>query len=100
VAGPLTCLANENIEEFGPLHFSLEPDSATAPTRDLHLSARAAVGSRHMIRLVVLEAACLAGLGDIAAAAKKPAPPPASEVVMPVLAGNKADRRPLAIKLD
>lgn len=57
-------------------------------------------GSRHVIRIVLLGVACLAGVGAIAAAAKKSAPPPAPEVVMPVVAGNKADRLPFAIKLD
>lgn len=52
-----------------------------------------------MIRIVVLGVACLAGVGAIAAVAKKSAPPPAPEVVMPVVAGNKADRLPFAIKL-
>ena len=51
-----------------------------------------------MIRAVALGVVCLAGLGAIAAAAKKSAPPP--EVVMPVAAGNKADRLPLVINLD
>ena len=48
-----------------------------------------------MIRTVALGVACLAGLGAIAAAAIKSPPPP--EVVMPVVAGNKADRLPLII---
>lgn len=52
-----------------------------------------------MIRTVALGVACLAGLGAIAAAAKKsPSPPP--EVVMPVVAGNKTDRLPLIINRD
>ena len=38
----------------------------------------------------------LAGLGAIAAAARK-SPPPAPEVVMPIVAGNKVDRLPLVI---
>ncbi|MGY4282691.1 hypothetical protein ACVWXO_001911 [Bradyrhizobium sp. LM2.7] len=53
-----------------------------------------------MIRIVVLGVACLAGLGAIAAAAKKSAPPPAPEMIMPVVAGNKTDRLPFTIKLD
>lgn len=57
-------------------------------------------GGRHMIRIVVLGVACLAGVGAIAAAAKKSAPPSAPELVMPIVAGNKADRLPFAIKLD
>lgn len=52
-----------------------------------------------MIRSVALGVACLAGLGAIATAAKKsPLPPP--EAVMPVVAGNKADRLPLIINRD
>jgi hypothetical protein len=46
-------------------------------------------------RTVALGVACLAGLGAMAAAAIKSPPPP--EVVMPVVAGNKADRLPLII---
>lgn len=53
-----------------------------------------------MIRAVALGVVCLAALGAIAAAAKKSAPPPAPEVVMPVVAGNKADRMPLVINQD
>ena len=49
-----------------------------------------------MIRTVALGVVCLAGLGAIAAAAKK-SPPPPPEVVMPMVAGNKADRLPLKI---
>ena len=52
-----------------------------------------------MIRTVALGFICLAGLGAIAAAAKKSTPPPL-EVVMPVVSGNKADRLPLAINED
>ena len=52
-----------------------------------------------MIRTVALGVVCLAGLGAIAAAAKK-SPPPLPEVVMPVVAGNKADRLPLIINQD
>ena len=51
-----------------------------------------------MIRTVALGFICLAGLGAIAAAAKKSTPPP--EVVMPVVSGNKADRLPLTINED
>ena len=53
-----------------------------------------------VIRAVALGVACLAGLGAIAAAAKKLPPVPAPEIVMPVVAGNKADRLPLAINQD
>jgi hypothetical protein len=52
-----------------------------------------------VIRTVALGVACLAGLGAIAAAAIK-SPPPPPEVVMPVVAGNKADRLPLIINRD
>ena len=52
-----------------------------------------------MIRTVALGFICLAGLGAIAAAAKKSTPPPL-EVVMPVVSGNKTDRLPLAINED
>ena len=57
-------------------------------------------GSSHVIRAVALGVVCLAGLGAIAAAAKKSGPAPAPEVIMPVVAGNKADRLPLAINQD
>ena len=50
-----------------------------------------------MIRTIALGVACLAGLGAIAAAKKSPPPP---EVVMPVVAGNKADRLPLIMHQD
>lgn len=53
-----------------------------------------------MIRIVVLGVACLVGLGAIAAATKKSGPPPAADVVMPIVAGNKADRLPFTIKMD
>src|SRR5258708_579946 len=59
-----------------------------------------ALGGSHVIRAVALGVVCLAGLGVIAAAAKKSAPAPAPEVVMPVVAGNKADRLPLVINQD
>ena len=52
-----------------------------------------------MIRTVALGFICLAGLGAIAASAKKSTPPP-PEVVMPVVSGNKTDRLPLTIKED
>jgi hypothetical protein len=52
-----------------------------------------------VIRTVALGVVCLAGLGAIAAAAKK-SPPPPPDVVMPVVAGNKADRLPLIINRD
>jgi len=50
-----------------------------------------------VIRTVALGFICLAGLGAIAAAAKK-STPPLPEVVMPVVSGNKTDRLPLTIK--
>ena len=50
-----------------------------------------------MIRTVALGFICLAGLGAIAAAAKK-STPPLPEIVMPVGSGNKTDRLPLTIK--
>jgi hypothetical protein len=53
-----------------------------------------------VIRAVALGMVCVAGLGAIAAAAKKSAPPPAPEIVMPVVAGNKADRLPLVVNQD
>ena len=52
-----------------------------------------------MIRTVALGFICLAGVGAIAAAAKKSTPPPL-EIVMPVVSGNKTDRLPLTIKED
>jgi hypothetical protein len=58
------------------------------------------MGGSHVIRAVAVGAVCLAGLGAIAASAKKSAPPPAPEIVMPVVAGNKADRLPLVINQD
>ncbi len=53
-----------------------------------------------MIRTVALGVVCLAGLGAIAAAAKKSPPPQPAEVVFPVVAGNKADRLQLVIRQD
>jgi hypothetical protein len=53
-----------------------------------------------VIRAVALGVVCLAGLGAIAAAAKKSAPLPSPELGMPVMAGNKADRLPLIINQD
>jgi hypothetical protein len=54
-----------------------------------------------VIRTVALGVVvCLAGLGAIAAAAKKSPPPQPTEVVFPVAAGNKADRPPLIIRQD
>jgi hypothetical protein len=52
-----------------------------------------------VIRAVALGVVCLAGLGAIAAAAKKSQPAPPA-VVMPIGAGNKADRLPLKINQD
>jgi len=51
-----------------------------------------------VIRTVALGVVCLAGLGAIAAAAKKSPPPQPAEVVFP--AGNKADRLQLVIRRD
>jgi hypothetical protein len=48
-----------------------------------------------VIRTVALTLISLAGLGAIAGAAKRPTPPP-PETVRPAVAGNKADRLPLA----
>src|SRR5882757_1919800 len=55
------------------------------------LDAPPCLGSDHVIKTVALGVVCLAGLGAIAAAAKKStsAPP---EIIRPVVAGNKADR--------
>jgi hypothetical protein len=63
------------------------------------LGASPRSGGDHVIRTVALGVVCLAGLGAIAAAAKK-SPPLPPEVVMPVVAGNKADRLPLIINQD
>jgi hypothetical protein len=46
-------------------------------------------------RTVALGVVCLAGLGAIAAAAKRPPPPQPAEVVFPMVSGEKADRLPL-----
>ena len=53
-----------------------------------------------MIRTVALGVVFLAGLGAIAAAAKKLAPQQSAEVVFPLVAGNKADRLQLIISRD
>lgn len=53
-----------------------------------------------MIRTVALGVVCLAGLGAIAAAAKKPPLPQPAEIVFPKVAGIKADRLPLVIRRD
>ena len=53
-----------------------------------------------MIRTVALGVVCLAGLGAIAAAAKKSPPPQPADVVFPVVAGNKSDRLQLIIGRD
>lgn len=53
-----------------------------------------------MIRTVALGVVCLAGLGAIAAAAKKSTSPQPAEVVFPKVAGSKADRLPLIARLD
>jgi hypothetical protein len=53
-----------------------------------------------VIRSVALGVVCLAGLGAIAAAAKKPLLPQPVEVAFPIVAGSKADRLPLTAHLD
>jgi hypothetical protein len=53
-----------------------------------------------VIKTVALGVVCLAGLGAITGAAKKSTPSPPPETVLPVLAGNKADRLPLIINRD
>lgn len=53
-----------------------------------------------MIRTVALGVVCLAGLGAIAAAARKSTLPLPAEVIFPVAAGNKADRLQLIIRQD
>jgi hypothetical protein len=53
-----------------------------------------------VIRTVALGVVCLAALGAIAFAAKRSTPPPSPEIVMPVVAGNKADRLPIMIHQD
>ena len=53
-----------------------------------------------MIRTIALGAVCLACLGAIAAAAKKPALPQPAEIAYPAVAGSKADRLPLIARLD
>jgi len=52
-----------------------------------------------VIRTVALGVVCLAGLGAIAAAAKKPSLPQPAEIVFPKVAGSKADRLPLIPRL-
>jgi hypothetical protein len=53
-----------------------------------------------VIRTVALGVVCLAGLGAIAAAAKKQQPPQPAEVVFPMVSGEKADRLPLIARGD
>jgi hypothetical protein len=53
-----------------------------------------------VIRTVALGVVCLAGLGAIAAAAKKPSLPQPAEIVFPKVAGSKADRLPLVARPD
>jgi hypothetical protein len=53
-----------------------------------------------VIRTVALGVVCLAGLGAIAAAAKKSPLPQPVEIVFPIVAGRKADRLPLRPRLD
>jgi hypothetical protein len=48
-----------------------------------------------VIRTVALGVVCLAGLGAIAAAARKSPPPRPAEIVFPVATGNRADRLPV-----
>jgi hypothetical protein len=48
-----------------------------------------------VIKAVALGVICLAGVGAIATAAKKPIPSSAPDVAMPVMVGNKADRLPV-----
>jgi hypothetical protein len=48
-----------------------------------------------VIRTVALGMVCLAGLGALAAAAKRPPRLEPAEVVFPIVAGSKADRLPL-----
>jgi hypothetical protein len=45
-----------------------------------------------VIRTVALGVVCLAGLGALAAAAKRPPLLQPAEVVFPIVAGSKADR--------
>jgi hypothetical protein len=52
-----------------------------------------------VIRTVALGVVCLAGLGAIAAAAKKPSLPQPTEIIFPIVAGSKADRLPLLPRL-
>ena len=51
-----------------------------------------------MIKTIALGVVCLAGLAAIVAVGKRPTPLPVSDVVMPVVAGNKADRLPIQPK--
>jgi hypothetical protein len=53
-----------------------------------------------VIRTVALGVVYLAGLGAIAAAAKRPPLPQPAELVFPIVAGSKADRLPLIARLD
>src|SRR3979409_2082298 len=64
------------------------------------LGASPRSGGDHVIRTVALGVVCLAGLGAIAAAAKKTPPPQPAEVVFPIVAGKKADRLQLIIRRD
>ena len=65
----------------------------------MRVDASPCSGGGHVIRTVALGVVCLAGLGAIAAAAKK-SPPLPPEVVMPLVVRNKADRLPLKINQD
>jgi len=53
-----------------------------------------------VIRTVALGVVCLAGLGAIAAAAKRLTPPQRPDVIFPVVADNKTDRLPLMARGD
>jgi len=49
-----------------------------------------------VIRTVAVTIICLGGLGVFAAAGKKSAAPPPTEIVFPVAVGDKADRLPMS----
>jgi hypothetical protein len=53
-----------------------------------------------VIRTVALGVVCLAGLGAIAAAAKRSPPPQPAGVIFPVVDSNKADRLQLVARRD
>ena len=64
------------------------------------LSLSLVLGACHVIRTVALGVVCLAGLGAIAAAAKKLPTPQPIQIDYPKVAGSKADRLPLIAHLD